>query len=272
MAIATVPVYGVLSLVGVAVVYWIDLAFVIARTGVRQLVGGETTVLDPPKALPSFRLLKYKRGTLNLSAHLPPVYLRSLPTVLFSLLTLTPSALTTAVVLLMSVPERFWTDPMTPLVLAGAAVVAATKSSMIYADHVDRNGVENARGTGSLVRKRQLAALVYAPLLYIVADFTTSVPAGPEGVNTIVFAVSVLIPLRTGYGIRASRPLAGRDDSLGHVGSLLADGQPSSMPTLPPTPDGQPRETTEPMVRSVADSSMRSRLAASSTAGSATPD
>jgi hypothetical protein len=238
--------------VAVAVVYWIDLAFVIARTVVRQLVGGETTVVDPPRALPPFRLLQYKRGTLDLAARLPPVYLRSLPTVLFSLSILAASALTAGVVLVVSVPERFWADPMTSLVFAGAVVAAATKSWLIYADHVDRTGVENARGTGFLARKRQLAVLVYAPLLYIAADFTTSVPAGPDGVNAVVFAVSVLILLRLGSAIRASRPLSDRSNTLGRVASLLADDQPSSTPTVPTTPDGQPRETAEPVARSVA--------------------
>jgi hypothetical protein len=252
VAVATVPVYGALSLVAVAVVYWIDLAFVIARTVVRQLVGGETTVVDLPKAVPPFRLLRYKRGTLDVSASLPPIYLRSLPTVLFSLSILAASALSTGVVLVVSIPERFWTDPMTPLVLAGAVVAAATKSWLIYTDHADRNGVENARETGFLARKRQLAVLVYAPLLYIVADFTTSVPAKPEGVNTVVFAASVLILLRIGYGIRASRPSSDQGDMLGRVASLLSDERPAATPSLPSTPDGQPHETTEPVARSVA--------------------
>lgn len=252
VAVATVSVYGALSLVAVGVVYWIDLAFVIARTVVRQLVEGETAVVDLPKAVPPFRLLQYKRGTLDISASLPPIHLRSLPTVLFTLSILAASALSTGVVLVVSIPERFWIDPMTPLVLPGAVVAAATKSWLIYTDHIDRNGVENARETGILARKRQLVVLMYAPILYIVADFTTSVSAEPEGANTVVFAVAVLILLRIGYGIHASRPSSDRSDTLGRVASLLSDERPAAMPALRSTPDGQPRETTEPVARSVA--------------------
>ncbi len=130
---AAVLRYGVLSLVAVAIIYWIDLAFVIGRSGIQQLITGETTAIEPPRALPQFRLLGDKRGTVRLSDRLPPVYLRSFPTVLFGLSVLTASALSTAVVLAVAVPGQFWSDPATPFVLAAGTVAAATKSWLVSA-------------------------------------------------------------------------------------------------------------------------------------------
>ena len=59
VAAVAVFFYGGLSLVAVAVIYWIDLAFAMGWAVTRHLVGGETTVVQLPRALPQFRLLKY---------------------------------------------------------------------------------------------------------------------------------------------------------------------------------------------------------------------
>jgi hypothetical protein len=214
------------------------------------LIGGETAVVRLPRGLPQFRLLEYKRGTLDLPGRLPPIYLRSLPTALFSLSILTASGLSTAIVLAVNVPQQFWDTPMTPLLLAGGAVAAATKSWVIYADHVERNGVENTRGTGFLAKKRQILVLLYAPLVYVVSDITAGGVGEPRAERTVLLAVAVVILLRVAYGIRASRPSSGATDSDDRVESICAADQPSSMPAPPSAPDGRPAETVEPVARS----------------------
>jgi hypothetical protein len=251
VAAVAVFLYGGLSLVAVAVIYWIDLAFVIGRAVTRQLVGGEPTVVQLPRALPQFRLLRYKRGTLTVSERLPPVYLRSLPSVLFSLSILATSALSTAVVLSVGVPEQFWNNPVTPIVLAGGVIAAATKSWLLYIDHSDRSGAKNTRGAGFIAKKRQMAVLLYAPLVYVVGDITTSALAEPELESTVLFGVSMVILLRVGYAIHASRSSPNSTDSASWIESIVSEGQPSATPTPPPTPDDRPLKTVEPVSRSV---------------------
>lgn len=245
MAAVAVFLYGGLSLVAVAVIYWIDLVFVIGRAVTRHLVGGETTVVQMPRALPQFRLLRDKRGTLTIAERLPPVYLRSLPTVLFSLSILAASALGTAVVLAVSVPDQFWNNPVTPLVLAGGVIGAATKSWLVYTDHSERSGAENTRGAGFIARKRQLVLLLYVPLVYLAADITTTALADPEVKNTVLFGVSMVILLRVVYSIHASRP------SSDVTGSVSSDGQPSVPPTSASIPNERPLKTIEPVSGSV---------------------
>jgi hypothetical protein len=242
IAAVAVLVSGALSVVVVAAIYWIDLAFVIARSVTRQLLGGETTVVELPRALPQFRLLEQKRGTLSLSEHLPPVHVRSLPAVLFSLSILAASALSTAVVLAVSVPEQFWSAPTTPLLLGGGVIAAATKSWLLY---TARSGVADTSGAGFVGGKRQLVVLLYAPVMYLAADGTTTALAEPEVESTVLFVVAVVIALRVAYGIRASRPSARSRDSVGGGESGGVDDRPVS------TPDGQPLETAEPVARSV---------------------
>lgn len=251
VAAVAVLVYGALSLVAVVIIYWIDLAFVIGRAVTRQLVRGETTVVRLPRALPQFRLLRYKRGTLSFSERLPLVYLRSLPAVLFSLLLLAASALSTAVVLSVSVPEQFWTDPITPLVLGGGVIAAATKSWLIYTDHIERSGGENTHEAGFIARKRQMLVLLYASVVYLAADISTTALAEPEVENTVVFGVSVMILLRVAYAIHASRSSSNSTDSVSWIESIVSDNQPSATPTPPSTPDERPLKTVEPVSRSV---------------------
>lgn len=243
--------YGALSLVAVAVIYWIDLAFVIGRAVTRQLVGGETAVVQLPRALPQFRLLRYKRGTLTFSEHLPPVHLRSLPTVLFSLSILAASALSTAVVLSVSVPEQFWSDPVTPPILAGGVIAAATKSWLVYIEHSKQSGAKNTRGARFIARKRQMVVLLYPPVVYLVGDIATSALAEPELESTVLFGVSVVILLRIVYAIHASRPSSNSTSSVSWAESIVSDGHPSAPPTPPSTPNERPLKTTEPVSRAV---------------------
>ena len=242
---AAVLRYGVLSLVAVAIIYWIDLAFVIGRSGIQQLLTGETTAIEPPRALPQFRLLGDKHGTVRLSDRLPPVYLRSFPTVLFGLSVLTASALSTAVVLAVAVPEQFWNDPATPFVLAAGAIAAATKSWLVSA------GSGRGREPGFVAGKQQLVALVYAPVTYLVADVTTTALAQPELGETVLVTASVLIVLRVAYGVDASRRAPGSGDSGERLESIGSNDQPSSAAATPSEPDGQPLETVRPASRSV---------------------
>jgi hypothetical protein len=251
VAAVAVLVYGALSLVAVVIIYWIDLAFVIGRAVTRQLVRGETTVVQLPRALPQFRLLKYKRGTLSFSERLPPVYLRSLPTVLFSLSLLAASALSTAVVLSVSVSEQFWSDPITPLVLGGGVIAAATKSWLIYTAHIERSGGENTHEAGFIDRTRQMLVLLYASVAYVAADISTTALAEPEVENTVIFGVSVMILLRVAYAIHASRSSPNSTDSVSWIESIVSDKQPSATHTPPSTPDERPLKTVEPVSRSV---------------------
>lgn len=242
---AAVLRYGVLSLVAVAIVYWIDLAFVIGRSGIQQLITGETTAIEPPRALPQFRLLGDKRGTVRLSDRLPPVYLRSFPTVLFGLSVLTASALSTAVVLAAAVPGQFWSDPATPFVLAAGTVAAATKSWLVAA------GSGRGNEPGFVAGKQQLAALVYAPVTYLVADVTTTALAQPEFGEILLVTASVLVVLRVAYGVYASRRVPGSGDSGERLESIGSNDRPSSAAATPSEPDGRPLKTVRPASRSV---------------------
>lgn len=247
VATGAVLVYGPLSLVAVAIIYWIDLAFVIVRVVIRQLVEGEATVVQVPRALPPFRLLGHKRGTLHLTDRLPSVDVRSLPPVLFSLLILAASALSTAVVLAVSVPDQFWRAPVTPVVLVGAGIAAATKSWLVYPN---RSASAESPGEGHSARNRQLLVLVYALVMFLVATFTTTALAEPDLENTVRFVASAVILLRVAYGIRVSRSAASATDADRRKESAVSDGDQSSALT-PSIPDGQPLETTEPVSRSV---------------------
>jgi hypothetical protein len=242
VVVATVPVYGAGSLVAVAVIYWLDLAFVTVRAIMRHLVEAETPVLQPPRALPQFRLLEDKRGTLTVSERLPPVYLRSLPTVLFSTSILAVSALSTAVVLTVSAPARFWTDPMTPLVLVGGGVATAAKSWLVYTD----NSV-NGRGSGLVATKRQLLVLLYAPLLYLVTDITTAALTEPEMREAVVSLVFGVVVARLIYAVYVSRPRSAKPELFSRVNAVLPDSQPTSAPTQPLVPEGKPLETAQPV-------------------------
>lgn len=247
LAVVAVLTYGALSLIAVVIIYWMDLAFVIARAVTRQLLGGETTGVQLPRALPQFRLLKHKRGTLDVSVYSLSVYLRSLPAVLFSLSILAVSAVTTAVVLAVSVSVQFWSDPMTPLVLTGGGIAAATKSWLVYTDHTDHSGIATTHGAGFLANKRQMLVLLYALVVYLVAGITTTALADPDVERVVLFVVSSVILLRVAYGIRASRPASSPSGSAGCVESKVSDDQLSPTPAPPSTPDEPPLETVKPV-------------------------
>lgn len=247
LAVVAVLTYGALSLMAVVIIYWVDLAFVIVRAVTRQLLGGETTDVQLPKSLPQFRLLKHKRGTLDVSVYPLSVYPQSFPAVLFSLSILAVSAVTTAAVLAVSVPAQFWGDPMTPLVLTGGGIAAATKSWLVYTDHTDRGGTTTSHGAGFLATKRQMLVLLYALVVYLVAGITTTALADPDVERVALFAVLSVILLRVAYGIRASRPASNPSGSAGRVESKRSDDQLSATPAPRLTPDELPLETVEPV-------------------------
>jgi hypothetical protein len=250
VAAIAVLTQGVFSLVAVAILYWFDLMFVVVRTMARQLIEGETTVPQVPRGLVPCRLLRDKRGRLRLSDRLPPVSLQSLPAVSFSASVLVFSVLTTTPVLLVSVPDGFWSDPATPFVLAGGGVAAAAKSWLLFRAHVDREGVENERGAGAVAGKRHLLVLSYAGVLFVVSSFTTSALTDPEtGItavrNTMLSFASVAVIARLVYGIRASNPSSDSGKLLARLGSVLPTGD-SSGSGRPSTPDGGSLGTTDP--------------------------
>ncbi|ERG87962.1 MAG: hypothetical protein J07HX5_00103, partial [halophilic archaeon J07HX5] len=84
VAAVSVVVYGHFALVAVAILYWIDLLFLMGRVGVQRLFAWPTRGIDMRRiatgrvSLP-FRLLKHKRGAISIADSLPPVYPKNAP-------------------------------------------------------------------------------------------------------------------------------------------------------------------------------------------------
>ena len=128
VAAVTVLLYGHLSLIAVAVLYWIDLLFLTLRTMVQQLLSRPETDRRSTLFQRPFRLLAHKRGSVTVTDRLPDIYLRNVPGVWGAAFILTLSATTTAYVAAVDVPGELWRSPATPLLVCGGLVAAATKS------------------------------------------------------------------------------------------------------------------------------------------------
>jgi hypothetical protein len=269
VAAASVLVYGSLSLVAVAVLYWVDLFFLTLRAMTQQLISRPIVPRQSTLFLPPFRLLTHKRGAVTLTDRLPPVYLRNLPRVVGGVFIVVLSAVTTTYVAAVGVPSEFWTDPATPFVLVGGLVAAATKSWLVLAEHVASGAHESEPADAVAPRKRMLLFAVYALLLLLVSEWVAGVLAG-DGAETaragVTFVASVLIVFRFAYGVRASRTRVGdvdsesereetTTDSDGGVAawfrSALSGEQDVVVPSPPSVPDRRPLETATPNRRSV---------------------
>jgi hypothetical protein len=268
VAVASVVAYGHLAIVAIAVLYWIDLLFLMGRVGVQRLLARPTRGVEVVRLLLPFRLLKHKRGTVTLTDRLPPVYPKNAPVAITGLwwgaLIFVPTVLLAA----LSVPGEFWSNPATPFLLAGGAVAAAAKSWLLLQEHVATGAHEYEPPTAVNPWKRQLLFVLYAAVLYVAADFTASLVAEngiqDAGRNAMVLALLVVV-LRLAYSVRVSHTRFGNDSGSGteyretkpsadRAISWLRSNAPEREIvelTPPSTPDRRPFETVEPKSRSV---------------------
>ncbi|PHQ44222.1 hypothetical protein DJ68_19645, partial [Halorubrum sp. C3] len=114
VAAVLILLYGHLSLLAVAVLYWIDLLFLTLRTTVQQLLSQPETDRQSTLFQRPFRLLSHKRGSITVTDRLPGIHLRNIPAVWGAVFILVFSASTTAYVAAVNVPGELWRSPATP--------------------------------------------------------------------------------------------------------------------------------------------------------------
>jgi hypothetical protein len=252
VAAISLIIYGSLALVAVAVLYWIDLLLFVIRVLGQRLVARPTGELSSPRRLPTFRLLRHKRGTLTLSERVPPITLGNVSTAVGPSLVILVSALTTGAVLINVVPAAFWANPATPVVLVAGVAASTVKSWLLFGAFVAAGHHETEPATAIRPWKRLLLAGVYAVVLLILSDATVqfladSDPASAR-ITPMVFA-ALLIVLRLAYSVVASQS---RSDGI--VSRLFSAvfGEPAVVNlTPPPTPSAVPVATARPTRRSV---------------------
>jgi len=270
VAMASIVAYGYLSLVAVAVLYWIDLLFLSFRAMAQRLLARKTTSKTVFQALLPLRLLKHKRGAVRVTDKLPPFYPRNVPESIGVVLLIVVSSISTAYVLAVQVPSDFWRNPFTPFLLVGGVAAAAAKSWLILKEHIASGVHETEPGDAVVPGKRLLVLTLYAGILYLVSEGTVGA-LSQNGVgatrNGMMFWASVLVLLRLGYGVRASRIRfvdgetdeegncedgAGTNDGLlSRVKSRLLGQRDVVIPSPPSVPDRRPFETAEPKRSSV---------------------
>jgi hypothetical protein len=266
VAAAAALSYGHLSLIAVAVLYWIDLLFLTLRTTVQQLLSRPETDRRSTLFQRPFRLLAHKRGSITVTDRLPDIYPRNVSGVWGAAFVLTLSATTTAYVAAVDVPGALWRAPATPLLIGGGLVAAATKSWLALKAYVAAGKHEAVPASASAVtpRKRILMFAVYGGLLWLVSRWTLGTLSG-EGVEITragtTVAASVLIVSRFAYGWYASRARLDdrRSDSMsdiddGAISRGRSDREPNgdtSALSQPSIPDGEPRETMAPVRASI---------------------
>ncbi|GAB3323168.1 hypothetical protein GCM10027355_23600 [Haloplanus salinarum] len=256
--------YGHLSLLAVAVLYWIDLLFLTLRTMVQQLLSRPETDRRSTLFQRPFRLLAHKRGSVTVTDRLPDIYLRSVPGVWGAAFILTLSATTTAYVAAVDVPGELWRSPATPLLVCGGLVAAATKSWLALKSYVASGKHEVNPASAVTPRKRILVFAVYGGSLWLASEWTlrTLSQEGPETASAgMTISAAVLIVSRFAYGWYVSR--VPPDDEGTAATSEFSDGagpqersnprvkRDTSVPSLPPVPDGEPRETMAPVRASI---------------------
>lgn len=264
VAAVSILTYGYLSLVAVAVLYWFDLLFLTVSTMIRQLASRPTTPRASTLRLPPFRLLRHKVGSLTVTDWLPPLYLRNVPAAIGGLFLLVVSVGTTTYVSVADVPTAFWTNPATPLLIAGGVAATAAKSWLRLTEYIDAGTHESEPASATTPSKRLLLFVVYAAVLVVTSEWAVGVLAD-DGIETarngMMFFAAVLLFLRLGYGIRASRTRfgnAGSESSRDEAAATDSDGlrsrlrsmvsrdQDAVVPTPPSVPNRQPIETTTP--------------------------
>jgi hypothetical protein len=266
VAVASVFAYGYLSLVAVAILYWIDLLFLNFRVMIQRLITRKTTSKNFPLGLLPFRLLKHKRGSVTVSDRLPPIYPRNVPETVGPVFLVLVSIPTTVYVSAVYVPTEFWSHPATPFVLVAGTVAAATKSVLILKEYVASEVHQTEPAKTANPGMRLLLFVVYAALLRLVSQGTVDLLAenGLEATrNGLMFCASVVIVLRLGYGVRASRTRFGgsvseeegretTDDGLvSRILSKLSGEKEGVVLSPPPVPEDRPFETAEPRYNSI---------------------
>jgi hypothetical protein len=264
VAAVLVLLYGHLSLLAVAVLYWIDLLFLTLRTTVQQLLSRPETDTQSTLFQRPFRLLAHKRGPITVTDRLPGIHLRNVPAVWGAVLILIFSASTTSYVAAVDVPGELWRSPATPFLLVGGLVAAATKSWLVLRAYVASEGHEITSASAVVPRKRVLIFAAYGGLLWLVSRWTLTTLSG-EGLEItragMTVSASVLIVSRLAYGWYAARarPDGWQSDSTSDrndetISQGWSDSEPEenvSVPSQSSIPDGEPRETMAPVRASI---------------------
>jgi hypothetical protein len=261
VAAALVLLYGHLSLLAVAVLYWIDLLFLTLRVTAQQLFSRPVTDRRSTLFQRPFRLLAHKRGSITVIDRLPGVYLRNVPGVWGAAFVLVLSASTTAYVAAVDVPGELWRSPVAPLLLGGGLVAAAAKSWLVLRAYVASGGYEVTSASAVTPRKRVLIFAVYGGLLWLASKWTLATLSA-EGLEItragMTVSASVLIVSRFAYGWYASRarPDDWRTDSTsdpddGAISRGQSDPERNTDASTPAIPDGEPRKTMAPVRASI---------------------
>ena len=267
-AVAAVGVLtqGYFGLIAVAVLYWIDLLFVTFRAIVQQLISRPVTDRETMFRTP-LRLLAHKRGSINVTDRLPPLYPRNLPGIVGVVLLV--STTTTASVAVVTVPPEFRTNSATVLLLAAGVIAAAAKSWLVLSDYIDSGVYEDTPAYVVAPGKRVLVFAIYAALLWLATEWTLatltreSVEIARAGMTV---SAAVVIVSRVAYGVYASRSgfstVAAADHQVGEttdsddglvsrLRSTISAEHEVFVPSSPLVPDGTPFDTVEPNRRSL---------------------
>ncbi|RCU44194.1 hypothetical protein DU504_15425 [Haloplanus salinus] len=264
VAAVFVVLYGHLSLLAVAVLYWIDLLFLTLRVTAQQLFSRPVTDRRSTIFQRPFRLLAHKRGSIAVSDRLPGIYPRNVPAVWGAAFVLVFSASTTAYVAAVDVPGELWRSPVAPLLLGVGLVAAAAKSWLVLRAYVASRGYEVTVASAVVPRKRVLIFAVYGGLLWLASKWTLTTLSA-EGLEItragMTVSASVLIVSRFAYGWYASRarPDDWRPDSMsdpddGAISKRQSGPEPNgdaSVSSPPSIPDGEPRKTMVPVRASI---------------------
>ena len=268
VAAVSAVVYGHLALVAVAILYWIDLLFLMGRVGVQRLLARPTRGVGIARLLLPFRLLKHKRGTVSLTDRLPPVYPKNAPVAMTALWWGALISVPTVLVAALTVPGEFWGNPATPFLLVGGAVAAAAKSWLLLQAHADTGVHEYEPPVAVNPWKRQALFVLYGVVLYLAAEVSVSLVAenGIQDAGRNAMAVALLVVvLRLAYSVRVSRTRFRSGSAPEHgyretkpsadraISWLRSRGPEREIVTLTPpsTPDRRPFETVEPKPKSV---------------------
>jgi hypothetical protein len=264
VAAVLVLLYGHLSLLAVAVLYWTDLLFLTLRATAQQLFSRPVTDDRSTLFQRPFRLLAHKRGSIAVSDRLPGIYLRNVPAVWGAAFVLVFSASTTAYVAAVDVPGELWRSPVAPVLLGGGLVAAAAKSWLLLRAYVASRGYEVTAASAVVPRKRVLIFAVYGGLLWLASKWTLTTLSA-EGLDItragMTVSASVLIVSRLAYGWYAARarPDGWQSDSMSDLNDETisqgwSDSEPEenvSAPSQLSIPDGEPRETMAPVRSSI---------------------
>ena len=279
VAAVSAVVYGHLAIVAVAVLYWIDLLFLMGRVGVQRLFARRTRGIEILRLLLPFRLLKHKRGAVTLTDRLPQVYPKNLPVAMTNLWWGLPISVPIVAAAAFTIPGAFWSNPATPLLLVAGTLAAAAKSWLILQAYAATGAHERESPLAVNPWKRLALFVFYGGILYLATDFTASLVTdnGVESPRSSAIAVALLIVvLRLAYSVRVSRTRFGTDsgksqdreieqDSTGMLSwlrSRIAPEQETAVLAPPSTPDRRPFETVEPESRSIRLAGVLNALAA----------